>query len=75
MDNVPLLKIELDDINSIPKIYYKGQQYTGLVRVSFDWETRGIDPKQGTYIHIEHIDSNANEGIGTKVIQHNHPLL
>ncbi|WP_241768857.1 hypothetical protein [Bacillus siamensis] len=35
----PLLQIKLDDMTSIPEVYYKGEKITERVKVSFDWET------------------------------------
>lgn len=39
--NEPLLKIELDEYTSVPRVYYKGERLDtkGLIRVRFDWET------------------------------------
>ncbi|WEG14143.1 hypothetical protein PU629_07195 [Pullulanibacillus sp. KACC 23026] len=63
----PLLRIELDDINSVPKIFYKGEEINGLVKVGIDWSTntdKGIKP---THIRIEHVEDESN----IKVIEHN----
>ncbi|MEC1663341.1 hypothetical protein [Bacillus halotolerans] len=35
----PLLHITLDDMTSIPEVYYQGEKITKRVKVSFDWET------------------------------------
>lgn len=69
----PLLKIELDDINSVPTVYYKGKVIKWKVRVSFDWETQREGGPIPTYIHLEHADMISN-GINTMTIQHNQPL-
>ncbi|AEB25234.1 MULTISPECIES: hypothetical protein [Bacillus amyloliquefaciens group] len=34
-----MLQITLDEINSIPEVYYKGEKITKRIKVSFDWET------------------------------------
>ncbi|MCY8122433.1 hypothetical protein P8860_21795 [Bacillus spizizenii] len=54
MDNQPLLQITLDDINSIPEVYYKGEKITKRIKVSFDWETKTDQNEGGAKILIEH---------------------
>ncbi|MCM3012532.1 hypothetical protein M3570_01860 [Bacillus subtilis] len=47
-----LLQIELDDIKSVPRVYYKGEEIKNKVRVDFSYLTddeHGIKP---TYIDI-----------------------
>ena len=36
----PYLKIELDDLQSAPKVFYKGDEINLKTAVSFDWKTR-----------------------------------
>lgn len=66
----PLLQIELADINSVPTVFYKGEEINGKIKVSFDWETNDEVGHNPTHIHIEHVDSDS-KGIDTKTIQHN----
>ncbi|RBZ02105.1 hypothetical protein DSD26_00050 [Bacillus velezensis] len=54
MDQEPLLQITLDEINSIPEVYYKGEKITKRIKVSFDWETKTDQNEGGTKILIEH---------------------
>lgn len=68
-----LLVIELDDINAVPKIYYKGEEVTHKMRVSFDWMTKGGKERYPTYIRIEQHDEDS-KSLDIKVIQHNHPV-
>ncbi|EOO28631.1 hypothetical protein IIU_05749 [Bacillus cereus VD133] len=68
-----LLSIHLSDIDAVPDVYYKGEQITGRVRVSFDWKTSSFDHKNNTYIHLEFFDDES-ERCNSKMIQHNHPL-
>jgi len=67
----PLINIELDDINSVPKVFYKGKEIDGKMRVSFDWETDS-DELTNTYIHIEHFEDK--DRANTLSITHNRPI-
>lgn len=53
----PLLTIELQDEDSVPKVIYNGEEITGKVRVSFDWETK-TEVIGGTRYNIEHLDNS-----------------
>lgn len=70
----PLLQIELEDIDSVPIVFYKGEALDKKIRVSFDYGTDDDERLCPTYIHIEHFDSNSNSKPNTKIIQHNHPI-
>lgn len=69
----PLLQIVQSDINAVPIVLYKGEEIKGRVRVSFDWKTN-YNHRLGSYIHIEHVEPD-EQGINTKIIQHNHPIV
>ncbi|GIN74018.1 hypothetical protein J14TS2_44930 [Bacillus sp. J14TS2] len=53
-----LLVIELQDENSVPKVFYKGEEIHLKTNITFDWETTTADPSKGglTYAieHYEH---------------------
>ncbi|WP_277680350.1 hypothetical protein, partial [Gracilibacillus dipsosauri] len=50
-----LLTIELEDENSVPKVYYKGEEITKKVRVKFEWHTKTDTPRfDNPKIEIEH---------------------
>jgi NMD protein affecting ribosome stability and mRNA decay len=68
-----LLQIKLDTITSVPRVFYKGEEITKKMRVSFDWETRRDGDKTPTFIHIQHADP-LSEDINTMTIQHNQPI-
>jgi len=54
------LAIKLLDENSVPRVFYKGEEVFEKVKISFDWETQ-TDELGGTKIHIEHYkDDNKN---------------
>ncbi|MEH6848574.1 hypothetical protein [Bacillus pseudomycoides] len=72
-ENKPLLSIVLADINGVPEVHYNGEKFDGKIRVSFDYKTDDVEGKYANYIHIEHIDNDEN-GINTKIVQHNHPI-
>jgi hypothetical protein len=73
MKNVPLLQIELADINSVPMVYYKGEKIDKKIRVSFDYMTDTHEQVDPTYIHIERHDDEGK--VDTKIVQHNHPII
>jgi hypothetical protein len=56
-----LLEIKLPDINSVPQVFYKGQEITKKVRVSFDWETNGPEIPIHPDINIEHVEKGSND--------------
>lgn len=68
-ESTPLLTIELDDINSVPKVIYKGEEVKKKVRVSFDWETNSAYYNP-THIHIEHAEVE-DDSVCIKSITHN----
>ncbi|MCY9148809.1 hypothetical protein [Bacillus haynesii] len=63
----PLLQIQLDDIDSIPHVFYKGEKITKRIAIDFEWRT-GDDKQPGsTYIRIKHgNDINGRAAIETK---------
>ncbi|MDF1510813.1 hypothetical protein Gp_19 [Bacillus phage vB_Bacillus_1020A] len=69
--DAPLLKITLEDINSVPLVTYKGEEIKGKINVSFDWETdtQEINP---TYIFLKFADPESEQG-DVKSIIHNEP--
>lgn len=50
----PLLKIELDEIDSAPSIFYKGEKIIDRVAVDFEWRTEESDKIGSAYIRIKH---------------------
>ncbi|WP_426381799.1 hypothetical protein ACPWUE_13460 [Bacillus velezensis] len=50
----PLLKIELDEIDSAPRIFYKGEKIVDRVAVDFEWRTEESDKIGSAYIRIKH---------------------
>jgi hypothetical protein len=39
----PLLEIRVDDMDSVPEIYYKGERIEAKVSVDYHWQTRTDD--------------------------------
>lgn len=54
----PLIKIELEDINSIPKVTYDGRDITNRCHVDFKWITKSDECAGGAMFEIEYIDDN-----------------
>lgn len=48
-----LLTIELEDENSIPKVFYKGEEITGRIHISFSWDTKDTYSQGGLSYAIE----------------------
>jgi hypothetical protein len=58
------LVIELDSIDKVPRVFYKGKEITGKLRVYFDWETRHIETPTNYFpaisiVYAEHDDMGA----------------
>ncbi|QGH35146.1 hypothetical protein GI584_14315 [Gracilibacillus salitolerans] len=61
-----LLVIELDDIDSVPRVFYKGEEIKSKIHVGFDYRTRGGKPLEGgNAIHIEHANKGSVNDIRT----------
>ncbi len=56
----PILKIELQTLDSVPKILYEGTEINNLVDVEFEWDTRTDGPGE-THIKIKHADKDDNK--------------
>ncbi|MER1250399.1 hypothetical protein NQS42_21460 [Bacillus sp. C10(2022)] len=54
LNKQPLLQIELDDIDSVPRVFYKGEKITNRIAIDFEWRTGGADKVGSTYIRIKH---------------------
>ncbi|MCY9242076.1 hypothetical protein MOE55_10165 [Bacillus spizizenii] len=50
----PLLQIELDEIDSVPHVFYKGEKITNRIAVDFEWRTGESDKIGSTYIRLKH---------------------
>ena len=49
------LVIELDEVSSVPKIYYQGEEITRKVKINFEWETKNDEPcSGGMELNIDH---------------------
>lgn len=59
----PLLTIELENMNSVPIIKYKGEEIKRKTHVNFDWKQEDEDSLGGAEFEIEH-HSRDGEGIG-----------
>ncbi|CAI8828018.1 hypothetical protein [Bacillus sp. IT-13CA1] len=54
LNKSPLLQIELEDIDSVPRVFYKGEKITNRIAIDFEWRTGGADKVGSTYIRIKH---------------------
>ncbi|MBV5122233.1 hypothetical protein [Bacillus halotolerans] len=50
----PLLQIVLDEINSVPHVFYKGEKITNRIAVDFEWRTGESDKIGSAYIQLKH---------------------
>ncbi|WP_141243808.1 hypothetical protein [Bacillus sp. 7705b] len=65
----PLLQIELDDIDSAPRIFHKGKQIDSIINANFSYLTNDDSTINPTHIDIEYVDKECK--FGTKAIVHN----
>jgi len=56
----PLLAIELETIDSVPKVYYKGEEITGKVHIGFAWATQTYQAIPSPMIDIKYVDTSSN---------------
>ncbi|WP_456270488.1 hypothetical protein M1E15_07670 [Bacillus sp. JZ76] len=66
---LPLLQIELDDIDSAPRIFHKGKQIDSIINANFSFLTNDDSTINPTHIDIEYFDKECK--FGTKAIVYN----
>ncbi|MCY9152539.1 hypothetical protein [Bacillus haynesii] len=71
-NKAPLLQIELEDIDSAPCVFYKGEKIKGIVNADFSFLTNDDSKLNPTHIDIEYVDKDSK--FGTKAIVHNRQL-
>lgn len=71
-DKPPLLQIELDHIDSAPRIFYKGEKIDSIINADFSFLTNDDSKINPTHIDIEYTDKESK--FGTKAIVHNRQL-
>lgn len=62
-NKMPLLTFELQDMNSVPIVKYKGEEIKLKTHVAFDWKGRTEESYGGAEFEIEH-HLREGEGIG-----------
>lgn len=70
-----LLVIELDSVNDVPKVYYKGEEITKKMRVDFTYISKSEGERlfESPYINIEYVDMK--EGFNLKRIGYNERVI
>lgn len=68
-NNQAFLSIELNSLDSVPKVFYKGEEIKGKVHVAFDWKTQTQDLVASPTIVIEYVDQDSKRP-ATKKIAH-----
>ncbi|WFB57481.1 hypothetical protein [Paenibacillus sp. BR1-192] len=58
--NEPLLIIEVEDMESVPTVRYKGEKVEGKIDVSYSWETSDAFNRGSHKVHIKHFDKDQN---------------
>lgn len=71
----PLLQIELENINSVPRVFYKGEEIKYKMEVAFEWGTGTPETYTPAYIRIKHWDREEDKRINSKTIQHNEQMF
>lgn len=70
LPKAPLIQIELESIDNVPKVFYKGEEITQKIHVSFDWSTQTEKTVASPMINIEYADVTSKR-INIKRISHN----
>lgn len=65
-----LLTIDLVTLDSVPRVFYKGEEITGKIHVGFDWSTQTDKTVPSPKIDIEYADTGSSRP-STKRISHN----
>ncbi|PGT77312.1 hypothetical protein COD86_26790 [Bacillus cereus] len=68
VQNDPLLVIEVQDMNSVPSVTYKGKDIKGKVLINYEWTTDEFEKKGKHNMTIKHIDGHEKYVVG-KTIQ------
>ncbi|AYB47137.1 hypothetical protein D5F53_29260 [Paenibacillus lautus] len=58
--NEPLLVIEIEGMESVPTVRYKGEKVEGKIDVSYSWETSDAFNRGSHKVHIKHFDKDQN---------------
>mgnify|MGYP001171386233 CR=1 FL=1 len=64
----PYLQIILDELDSVPKVIYKGEEIKLKQEVIFHWET-DTDSPGGTTIEIEHAETGEEYPKSNRVVE------
>lgn len=58
----PLLEIRVDDMDSVPVVYYNGEKIEHKVQISYGWKTQDGDRLTGQHsMTIKYMDEKAGE--------------
>ena len=57
----PLIKIELDTIDSVPRVCYKGKELDWLVDLKLNWTTN-TEELGASDLHVSHLVGNSKVG-------------
>jgi hypothetical protein len=71
-DTKPLLTIELENENSVPKVFYKGEEIKNKIKVGFNWDTANDIYPRRLNICIDYVETN---NVGEPVIKGIHKLF
>lgn len=64
-----LLTIEMEKLDSVPKVYYKGKEVTNKVLIKLEWKTQNETGAPSPHIRIEYVD-DVQKRPHIKVIEH-----
>lgn len=67
--NNNLLTIEMEKLDSVPKVYYKGKEVTNKVLIKLEWKTQNETGAPSPHIRIEYVD-DVQKRPHIKVIEH-----
>lgn len=60
-DKKPLLVIEVDDLNSVPRVYYKGEEIKNKHSIDYEWLTKDSEINSGlNKVTLDYYDNEQN---------------
>ncbi|WP_313894692.1 hypothetical protein [Psychrobacillus sp.] len=63
----PLLSIEIESLDNVPKVIYKGEEITGKTNIDFTWETKTLDPGKVEFM-VKYYDKDETGSLTHMVI-------
>ncbi|KAB2334269.1 hypothetical protein [Bacillus mesophilum] len=69
--DAPLLQVELDTFDSVPKVFYKGEEITNRISVKLEWKTKDHKAINNCSFEIVHAENTNENDSSIRTISHN----